>query len=90
METMDNQKATEMFNEIQDLAISIQSFGKHDIPLLSGLVQNPDFVNEDNVQEQYEIFKGACCRCAAKLAIYQEAFVVLGLRANALCNQILR
>ena len=48
MKTLDIQKSSELFRQITLLSGKVNE--------LRGVVQNPDFVNEENAQENYEIF----------------------------------
>jgi hypothetical protein len=48
MKTMNREKAENLFYEIKNIQFSIQN--------LAGCVQNPDFINEENAQKNYDIF----------------------------------
>lgn len=52
MKNLDKIKSEKLFYRIQTLS--------NNIYMLTGAVQNPDFVNEENAQEGYEIFYNDC------------------------------
>jgi len=48
MKTLNRQKSEELFNEIRSIEFSVNHLGAY--------VQNPDFVNEENVYQDYNSF----------------------------------
>ena len=64
MSTLDREKSEKLFYRIQTLS--------NNIYMLTGAVQNPDFVNEDNAQEGYEIFYNDYKNCMRELRQIRE------------------
>lgn len=64
MKTLNRNKSQELFYKIKQLGNTISN--------LSGVVQNPDFVNEENAQENYELFYNNYKNCIRKLEELRE------------------
>lgn len=59
MKTLDFIKSENLFYKIKSLGDKVS--------MLSGVVQNPDFVNEENAQENYDWFYCDYKRCISEL-----------------------
>lgn len=57
--TLNRQKSEEIFYEIKRVGESVN--------ILAGVVQNPDFVNENNAYENYRMFLEQFNRCLGEL-----------------------
>ena len=67
MKTLNREKSKDLFYRIKSLGESVSR--------LSGVVQNPDFVNEEIAQENYECFYNDYKDCLSKLKqIKEEVF----------------
>lgn len=67
MKTLNRQKSEKLFYKIKELGSGVS--------FLSAVVQNPDFVNEENAQENYEAFYNSYKRILDKLKdIREEVF----------------
>lgn len=67
MKTLDRNKSEDLFYRIKSLGETIT--------MLSGVVQNPDFINEETAQENYEYFYNDYKDCLSKLKqIKEEVF----------------
>ena len=69
MKTLNLQKSEELWNEIKNIEYLVSK--------LSGCVQNPDFVNEEIAQENYEMFIDDYRKVTSKLVKLREDIFLL-------------
>lgn len=74
MKTLNRQKSEELFNEFKELGSSVS--------FLSAVVQNPDYVNEENAQENYQMFYNS-------YRLILDKFIDLRERVFQLHNEII-
>lgn len=65
--TMDSRKAEVTFAQIQELSSRMQQWGKFRVSQLGGIVQNPDFITDTNVYENYVEFERQLLDCITML-----------------------
>jgi len=69
MKTLNPQKSEELWNEIKNIEYLVSKLG--------GCVQNPDFVNEEIAQENYEMFYNDYRKVTSKLVKLREDIFLL-------------
>ena len=69
MKTLNSQKSEELWNEIKNIEYLVSKLG--------GCVQNPDFVNEENAQENYEYFYNDYKKVIEKLNMFRQNIFLL-------------
>lgn len=69
MKTLNREKSEELWNEVKSIEFLVSKLG--------GCVQNPDFVNEEIAQENYEMFYNDYRNVTNKLAKLKEDIFLL-------------
>jgi len=69
METLDRGKSEELWNEIKNIEFLVSRLG--------GCVQNPDFVNEEIAQENYDMFYNDYQKVTGRLLKLKEDIFLL-------------
>ena len=69
IKTLNLQKSEELWNEIKNIEYLVSKLG--------GCVQNPDFVDEENAQENYEMFYNDYRKVTSKLVKLREDIFLL-------------
>lgn len=72
MKTLNRTKSEELFNEIKDIKFLVGQLGS--------CVQNPDFVNEENVEENYRYFDDDYKKVIKRLEKLRENMLLLHKR----------
>lgn len=74
MKTLDRVKSEELFNRIKSLGNTVQH--------MAGVVQNPDFINEDNAYENYLEFRKRYHSIAGELSAINGAVAKLHMEID--------
>jgi len=74
MKTLNPQKSEELWNEIKNIEYLVSKLG--------GCVQNPDFVNEENVGENFIYFDNDYKKVVKRLDALRENMILLHKRVK--------